>query len=423
MGLAKTLALEPLTWLGFGRGTASASLPAPIPLATGQLDFAVATSVQDLARLEPEWNTLWAGTSGAASLFLSFNWVWHWCQHFLDSDSSRLVLVTGRRNGQLVMVWPLVIERVLGLKKAGFAGAPVSQYSDVLVDRTNPAHGSWVAEGWSYVQNQLAPDLVHFRKVRSDSALAVLLRQIAAKETNVQAAPFITLAGEPSFEEFDQRFSAKDRKNRRRKRKRLSEAGVVGFRRSSESQAAVARFTLAMQWKREWLDDGSLVSTALADDRFDRFFESILAATDRPVGAEVFELTLDDRPIAVKVAITSGAYRGMHLTAYDKAHEKSSPGGLLVEEMIEAGLVDGAETLDFLAPAYPYKLEWAAGTVAVSDYSFAVTPAGALYDGLYVQRMRPQMQRLATNGPASLRRLAASLVKAGRTPRASTRSR
>ena len=405
--------LEHLEWDARAAEVAAPAVSAARATRAQRLDFALATSKNALCGLEAEWNALFASARGASCMFLGFNWLWHWCDHYLDQSRQQLAIVTGRHEGRLVMVWPLVIERRFGVKTARFAGAPVSQYGDILVDAHAPDHHEWIAEAWGYITRELAVDVVHLCKVRADSCLLPLLRRLGANASNQQSAPFIGLAGGGAkFEAFDQRYCAKDRKNRRRKRKRLAELGAIGFQRIACPQRAVAALCEAMRWKRTWLEDEARVSTALADDRFDRFFAGVLTSPDRPVGAEVFELTLDGRPVAIKIALTAGDHRGMHFTAYDKTLDKCSPGALLVEEMIGHGLADGVTTLDFLAPAFAYKLDWATGAVAVCDYSLAVTGAGALFEGVYVQGLRPRLQRLLSNGPAPLRRLAGSLVQA-----------
>lgn len=412
MNITRTLALEPSAWLGRSRKTAlvresSANLPAAeLPV------FSIVTGTEQIDRLEPEWNGLCAKAEGPARLFLSFNWLWHWRRHYLGDGSTQLAVVAARHQGEVVLIWPLAVTRTLGLKTVSFAGAPVSQYGDILVDRTQPGHEAWIAGAWRHMTSALAPDIVHLRKVRAGSAAAVLMQRLGAKQANPQIAPCIGLAGLSSFEEFDERFSAKDRKNRRRRRKIMSEQGTAEFRRLSGSADAIAAFELAMQWKRRWLEDGALVSTAIADDRFDRFFASVLGETDRPAGAEVFELSMGGKPVSIKIAVTSGAYRGLHLTAYDRAHEKFSPGRLIVERVVEASLADGVTELDFLAPAYPYKLDWTENAVAIHDYSLPITMAGRLFDRIYLQGLRPHLRRLANNGPQSLRRLCAALLKA-----------
>ena len=41
-------------------------------------------------------------------MFQTFNWLWHWCNHFAGEGSGvQLSIVTARRNGRLVLVWPL----------------------------------------------------------------------------------------------------------------------------------------------------------------------------------------------------------------------------------------------------------------------------------------------------------------------------
>jgi len=412
MNFVRTLVPEPSAWLGRSRRTASAGEPAKPACCAAPLDFSVITDKGELARFEPEWNSLWANAEGPVRLFLSFNWLWHWQQHYLSNGTAQLAVVVGRHQGKAVVIWPLVIARTLGLRTVSFAGAPVSQYGDILVDRTQPGHEARIFDAWTHMTSALAPDIVHFRKVRAGSAAAMLMQRLGANQTNPQAAPCINLAGLSNFDEFDARFSAKDRKNRRRRRKMMSEQGVPGFRRSSGSADAIAAFNQAMQWKRRWLEEGALLSTALTDDRFDRFFASVLGETDRPAGAEVFELSLDGKPVSIKIAVTSGNYRGLHLTAYDRAHEKFSPGRLMVERVVETSLADGVTELDFLAPAYPYKLDWTETAVAIHDYSLPVTMAGGLFDRVYLQSLHPQLRRLAHNGPQSLRRLGAALLKA-----------
>ena len=58
-----------------------------------------------------------------AQVFQTFNWNWHWANHYLGSSEGgitgvELAIVTGRREGKLVMVWPLVTERVRGITQA-----------------------------------------------------------------------------------------------------------------------------------------------------------------------------------------------------------------------------------------------------------------------------------------------------------------
>ena len=383
----------------------------PAAIAAAVLDMQLVTTRDAFDALEPEWNDLFARSADASRLFLGFNWNWHWCNHYLGSDGSTLAVIAARHEGRLVMVWPLVQQRSWGLRLLSFMGAPVTQYGDVLIDRSSPDHRAWLQQGWDTLNATLRPNVVLLRKVREDSAIAGLMRQIGATDVNPQRAPCIDLRAETSFEDFEQRYAAKVRKNRRRKRKRLEECGAIGFRKVTGASEIAASIAQAMQQKRSWLDRQQLVSTALADQRFDAFFSAAATSTDHPAGCEVRELTLDGRAIATKITVTNGAHRGLHFTAYDRASEKHSPGSLMFEEMIAAAIGEGVTNFDFMAPAAPYKLDWTETTVAVADYGVPVGVIGALYHDVYLQRIRPRLQQIAKTGPAPVRRLMAGAVR------------
>src|SRR5437763_14248091 len=83
--------------------------------------------------LEPEWNDLFRRAGTSAQLFQTFNWNWHWANHYVPATRGArsglsLAVVTVRRDGRLVMLWPLVLERVAGLEVLKWMGEPLTQY-------------------------------------------------------------------------------------------------------------------------------------------------------------------------------------------------------------------------------------------------------------------------------------------------------
>ena len=403
--ISKALALEAPAWLQHRSPSVGTANP------TAGLDIELVTTRAAFDALEADWNQLASRNTATAGLFLGFNWNWHWCNHYLDKDGSRLAIVVGRRDGRLVMLLPLLQKRAAGLRVLCFMGAPVSQYGDVLIEAGARDPEAWLRQGWVHVIGQLRPDIVVLRKVRDDSAAAILMRALGASAHDRQRAPFIDLRGATDFDVFEQRYSGKDRKNRRRKRKRLEETGVLGFRKVAGAADAGASVARATELKRSWLTGRQLVSVALAEHKFDAFFRNVAACTERPAGCDIYELTLDGCAIATKIAVTSGTHRALHFTCYDKAAEKHSPGSLICENMLQGAIADGIATFDFLAPAAPYKFEWADSTIGIADYSVPVSVAGRLYHDLYLRALRPWLQRLAKNGPAPIRRLISAAVK------------
>jgi CelD/BcsL family acetyltransferase involved in cellulose biosynthesis len=402
MGIARAIALE----ISEREIADTASSQARSTARTAAvLDWDLIDSVAGFERIEAEWVDLHHRVAPpAGKVFLTYNWNWHWCRHYLSEGGSRLAVVVGRHEGAVVSIWPMVTQRRAGLRVATFMGLPVSQYGEVLIDRTDPRSGAWLKQGWDFVRNRIGADLVLLRKVRDDSAAGALMRELAVPRDNEQFAPFIDLAGEADFESFDQRYSGKDRKNRRRKRRRMEETGTVDCHRVVGSAERIAAIDVAMTRKRNWLKQQGLVSTAVTDERFDAFFRDCASSTERPGGVEIVELTVDGKPVASKITVSDSDYRGLHFTSYDPAAEKFSPGILILETMIEEAIAEGITTFDFMAPAAPYKMEWTDRTVGIADYAVSIGLLGWLYQEAYLHTVRPRLQKLAKDGPAPVRR-------------------
>lgn len=143
------------------------------------IDLRLVAERQDFDALEAEWNELFIRSAGPTHVFQSFNFCWHWANHYLGSSPRgisglNLSVVTGRRNGRLVMVWPLACERVRGITQTFWMGDPVSQYGDVLIDADVDALPAMRA-ALDFLHARTNSNLLRLRRVRSDSNVAPLI--------------------------------------------------------------------------------------------------------------------------------------------------------------------------------------------------------------------------------------------------------
>src|SRR5690349_2475846 len=87
----------------------------PSPVQDPRPVFDLVQTFDGFEALEAEWNALFERAGTDRHLFQTFNWLWHWANHFLpraaDDADVRLAIVSTRVAGRLVMVWPLVAER------------------------------------------------------------------------------------------------------------------------------------------------------------------------------------------------------------------------------------------------------------------------------------------------------------------------
>jgi CelD/BcsL family acetyltransferase involved in cellulose biosynthesis len=201
---------------------------------------------------------------------------------YLPKAAPSLAIVTGRRDGRLVMVWPLTTERVAGLSQLAWMGDPVSQYGDILVE---PEAAPLLGEAWSFIAHELKPDLVRLRKVRDDATIAQFLGDLSALPAERLQAPYLDLASAPDFAAFERRYSPRARRNRRRPSRRLAEQGKMAFERCSEGARARELAIKAVELKREWLNERGIGSPALADPSFASFFADVATGLSIPPDA------------------------------------------------------------------------------------------------------------------------------------------
>ncbi|HZT48496.1 MAG TPA: GNAT family N-acetyltransferase [Hyphomicrobiaceae bacterium] len=360
--------------------------------------------------LEREWNDLYRRCGRDTQLFQSFNWNWHWANHYIAAVSARrgpsLAIVTVRRHGRLVVLWPLVARRVGALKLLQWMGEPVSQYGDVLAE--DPGDPEPMRQSWRFITTALGADVVHVRKVRADAVVAPLLREPGILQTAVEEAPYLDLASAPDFAAYERRYTAKARKNRRRLARRLAEQGPLAVERQIGGRGARSAALQAIALKRAWVDKTGRLSRALADERFGAFFADVAEGRCRPVGCGVTLLRSSGAAAGIAIDITDKGRCAAHVIVHDPRFDAFSAGTLLLEAWIRGASGDGVATFDLLAPAYAYKHDWADGTVAVGDYAHGATPVGRAYVRIYLGRVRPALKAAAEAWPHLRARCAAA---------------
>jgi CelD/BcsL family acetyltransferase involved in cellulose biosynthesis len=377
--------------------------------AAGTCTFALISERAGFDALEAEWNALFQRCGRGTQVFQTFNWNWHWCNHYLGAPSE-LAVVTARRRGRLVMVWPLVQTRSAGLTQLAWMGEPVSQYGDVLIEESAGA-AALLRDAWSFIVSDLAPDVARLRKVRDDAAIAPLLAETAALPTQRLEAPYLDLAGAKDFAAYEQRYSPRSRRNRRRLARRFEERGAMGLERHQAGDRARDLALHAIALKRDWLKQRGLVSPALSDPRMGAFFADVAQASTHPVGCQVSALTSNGEAAAIEIDIRCKDRTAMHVIVFDLKYEKAGAGVLLLEETIAKSFDGTCRVFDLLAPADGYKLDWADAVTGVTDWALPLSLKGRLYARLYLGLARPAVKATLEVLPASLRRaLAARLA-------------
>lgn len=374
------------------------------------ISFDLVTGVAAFETLEPEWDALFAASGRPTQVFQTFAWNWHWCRHYLPASGSRahLAIVTGRLNGKLILIWPLVLERVFGLRRLAWMGDPVSQYGDVLVAPEAQDDATLLA-AWTFALRATRADLAHLRKVRDDAIAARAMNRLAAKVIATEQAPYLDLAAVADTGACQQLLASKGRRNRRRHERRLADRGPISVHVPASGGAAAELARDAIDLKRDALAGKGQISRAFADDRLKAFFADVASGHDRPVPCRVAALRSGGDTAAIQITLDCKGHRFLHVTVYARAFEKFGAGALLLEREVQTSFEDAVAAFDLLAPMHPYKMEFAGSTVAVRDYTLAASLRGRFYAAIALsgrQRAKTYVEGL----PAPVRRYLASLM-------------
>ena len=370
------------------------------------LQHAVET-IDTLARfeeIEDEWNDLFDRASKPKQVFQTFNWHWHWCRHFLKENDASLRIIGVWSGERLVMIWPLIIVRTMGVRQLKWMGAPVSQYGDILVDG-RLGDSVLIEQVWSYILQNVKVDLIALEKVRGDSPIAALLKAHGAIITECQEAPYLDLASAENYDLYEKRYSGRSRKNRRRHRRRLGELGEIKFKVVETGEEAGALIQKTIDIKRDWLQAKNLVSRAYGDAAFDAFFNDVARSKNHPCGCMVAVISSAGKPIAMDVGFHTGDNFVAHIGAYDLEYERYSAGSLVTEDMLRDCFGRGISQFDFLAPNADYKKSWADGSVTVCDYDFPLDGRGYLYAKGINWFLRNSVKKILGSSPAFLRKI------------------
>jgi CelD/BcsL family acetyltransferase involved in cellulose biosynthesis len=363
--------------------------------ATGS-EFAIIAERAQFDALQVEWDALFERAGRAIQVFQSFNWLWHWANCYLDNNTS-LSIVIARRGGRLVLVWPLVMTRIFGLKKLCWMGAPTSQYGDVLVDEQCSTR-DLLAESWACLKS-LNADVIHLRKVRSDAAISPLLPELGAICTGCSAAPFMDLSAASDFKTYSRRYSAKKRSDWRRHLRKLHQSGGISFEQHACGVPARDLASRAIALKRAWLSQRGIIFPPLQDDRFDRFFRAVASDPARSPGTRISALRCDGEPIGIEISLQCKGHVFGLVISYSLDFAKAGAGTMVAQYSIRTAHESGHTRFDLLAPADAHKMGWADGSVAVSDWAIGSTLAGALYARAWLSGGRHCVKRAALGLP------------------------
>ncbi len=303
------------------------------------------------------WNAV-VSRSATATVFQT--WEWHAAWWRALGRDAELLLLVAEHAGTPVGIAPLLVRQLRdwrGTHRAvEWIGAPHADYCDLIVDAAHP-EAAQALLGW-LTDNPREWDTVHFHNTPADAAaleaLAHVLPQpcFPARRLASVAAPTRAL----SSPEADRK--AFDKKSLRPLLNGFRRDGQVNFEHlTGATEIQPLLDTLFQQHIARWA--GTPTPSPFVDDTERDFYRALIDAFNA-TGMLVFSaMIFDDHPVACHLGFEFRGRFHYYKPTYDLAHQRRSPGALLLKALLDRALDRRLDTFDFGVGDEAYKFRFA----------------------------------------------------------------
>ncbi|WP_170984564.1 GNAT family N-acetyltransferase [Rhodoligotrophos defluvii] len=338
---------------------------------------------RSFAPVEQQWRALEQTAIGFP--FQHFDWlnIWHE-QIGRPSGADPFIVLVTDESGRPVMVLPLVIERVLGIRRLAAMGDPVCDY-----------HGPLIAPD---LATQLTPGAVRTlldHILRLASADYVLLTRIPPQLSGGIANPFAALKLQPfsasahrtslgaDWESFyAARRSTKTRRRFREKEKALAKLGPISFEIVTAPSERLALAAEMMALKASQLQATAGTFNTFADTHVQNFFRAV-ASDPAVANVYMFRLKVGNRLAAATAGLLQNSCFYYQVPVYpDGELQRYSPGNLLLHKIMAWAIDQGCTHFDFTIGDEPYKLDWCEETWILGCGAWTGTLRGRIGAGI-----------------------------------------
>ncbi|MBP0590971.1 GNAT family N-acetyltransferase [Paraburkholderia sp. LEh10] len=322
--------------------------------------FQIVDDLDGFRALKREWDELLQIARG--DYFQSFAF----CHSTLESGPQdlrqRLHCIIGRKEGKLVVVWPLVTFKKGLLKCVGPLTPPNRSPSDVLIA---PSVGVKDAarQVLRFVVRSGKAALVELWRVRLSSPLCESLEGNAAvARWSEEVTPMVANNGHADWKAFATSRVGRTRTPPDYVKRRLENNMAIRFEFVDRSDARIGSL---IEWftqhKREWAKDNGISSLWIDSEDSVKFWrELLLNGADAPCQFRMMVLSSDQEPLAVNIIAVCNHSTYLVANTYDKKYSKLSPGTVIIDYWVKWAFEQGLN-IDFGPGDQQYKTYWSGG--------------------------------------------------------------
>jgi CelD/BcsL family acetyltransferase involved in cellulose biosynthesis len=322
--------------------------------------------VSDIERfrsLRESWHRL-LGESGENNIFLTWEWLFTWWQHYRRDKKLRILLIKDAES--IIAIAPLmqsrykkgfitvdVVENICS-SKCGYSGIILTKRQSEAVETLVQYFKELVVREKIIVRISNIPEkssfLVQFQKNGPEFSKYLFLNT-----KPVAICPYITLPA--TWEEFLHTLSKKRRGNLRRAMESLRKNFRCEFAKYSNSaDLRNALQTLFELHRQRW--QSSYVGKKFTKSETRNFYTDITESFSQNNWLDFSFLKLDGKPVSACWCLIYDRVFYYETIAFDPNYAEYSVGTLHLMQLIENAIKNGGRKFDFLQGAETYKAHW-----------------------------------------------------------------
>lgn len=360
------------------------------------------TNSDQFDQIHDAWSRLYA-MSPSSKLFNSWYWNRLWWNNFSYLGELHIILVYVNDVVEAIAPFYQCKTRALRIthpdtiRFIGFGGSTSPDDLDVIA---NPSVGPIAIEAIVDYLLCLKPlNRLQLSDLPEHSVfLKTLLSQAAKKEDwqkpflqyqyrRVQSLP-------NSISAFEKNLSRNSRKQRKRRRHKLEQAGKFKFNRCESPEEIDQAFSkLVALHETRHASKGEVGSFGC--DRYRKFHLELMKAALLRDELRLITLELDEKIISIEYSFYCKGTIMFFQNGFDPEYDSLSPGHLSMMYIIDEAILEGAQAMDLLKGDYEYKSSYAKDTMRTVDVdawrcpimSFSVGAARSL-SGLWQKTVR-----------------------------------
>jgi CelD/BcsL family acetyltransferase involved in cellulose biosynthesis len=323
-----------------------------------------------LPRHADEWRAL-AERASEGGLFLTWEWVAAWLEHFRGKRP--LVVLLVREGTRLVGVLPLLEERMgfwgSGRRLVGAANNQSPRAGVLCEGETEPVLRA-LLEHLSSTRRSIRLVLpVHEAQSPLAAALKVAAPGFGLLTRFSRRSPVVRI--EQGWDAYVKTRSKQTRRAWQRKRRHLEQGGPLRYRVVTDPKDAAPAMADVFEIERHsWKEDTGTSFTA--DPALEPFYRDLALGFAARGWLRLHLLYVNEAPVA---HVFAARYRGELLAikaSYDQRSHQLSPGINLMLRLIEQAFAEGAEAVDLLGEEARWKAEMA-NELRICEDSFVFT--------------------------------------------------